>query len=625
MPIHRPVVLAALLAALVAAPAPARAEPVAAAPEDYGRMMLLLDSSGSMAEPAGGGQTKIAAARQALQGVVGSLPDEASVGLRVFGAKVFSRDDPGSCEDSQVVVPPGTDNRPALEAAVGDYEPYGETPIPFALRQAAKDLGGEGARSIVLVSDGESTCEPDPCEVAAELVEQGIDLQIDVVGLSVSGAARDQLECIADRGNGTYYDADDAGEIEEQLERVATRAVRPFVLTGTPVVGGPADAPAPVEVGDYTDTIGSPGEVKHYVFTRTTEGSTLRVAALTQGQSTLSDGLTMEVEGPDGRCDFASVGRSLDVREVISARVTAGPESRPMSSDGCDAPGDYVISVERARGATEEVPLGLSVSEEPPVDDPGLDVGAVAPDLSTPRAPGAAQPVVGGASFGNAPEIGPGTWRSDVVPGEALMYRVPLTFGQALKVSVDLEAPSGAAADELGPRLPNAHLAVYDPMGAQLGYPRGATFLDYPGDATLGTATPPVSLTSTGVRSDQFNGGADLTMAGSYYVGVSMQRADATVVVPFTLTVEVVGEPADPPVYADGATWTVEGGLVAAEPADEPSVAPSDENSSAPDAAREPAADDDGGSGLAVGLGVGVLVLLAVGAGVVLLRRRSAG
>lgn len=624
MPTHRLVATGALLVGLLAVPAPAQAEPVAAAPEDYGRMMLLLDSSGSMAEPAGGGQTKIAAARQALEGVVRSLPEEATVGLRVFGAKVFSRDDPGSCEDSQVVVPPGTDNRAELQAAVGDYEPFGETPIPFALRQAAQDLGGEGARSIVLVSDGESTCRPDPCEVAAELVEQGIDLRIDVVGLSVSGAARDQLECIADRGNGTYYDADDAGEIEEQLERVATRAVRPFVLTGTPIVGGPADAPTPVEVGDYTDTIGASGEAKHYVFRRTTEGSTLRVAALTQGQSTLSEGLTMQVEGPDGRCDFASVGRSLDVREVISARVTAGAEARPMSSDGCDRPGDYVISVERARGATEEVPLGLRVSEEPPVDDPGATSGDVAPDVSPPQATGAPQPVVGGASFGNAPDVGPGVWRSDVVPGEALMYRVPLEFGQALKVSVDLETPSGAAADELGTPLPNAHLAVYDPMGAQLGYPNGATFLDYPGDSTLVTATPPVSLTSTGTRGDQFNGGADLTMAGSYYVGVSMQRADATVVVPFTLTVEVVGDPVDPPVYADDATWTVEGGLVEGGPSDEPSVTPSDESAGeAEESAAAP--DDDGGSGLAIGLGVGAVVLLVLVAGGAVLRRRSAG
>ncbi|MEJ7756954.1 MAG: VWA domain-containing protein [Nocardioidaceae bacterium] len=181
--------------------------------------MLVLDSSGSMAEPAGGGGTKIDAAKSALRTLVNDLPDEAEVGLRVFGAEVFSRTDPGSCEDTQQVVEPGTDNRDQLLDAIGDYKPYGETPIPNALREAAADLGDEGPRSIVLVSDGESTCAPDPCKVAAELADQGINLQIDVVGLSVSGNARNQLQCVADKGNGTYYDADDADAIVDQADQ----------------------------------------------------------------------------------------------------------------------------------------------------------------------------------------------------------------------------------------------------------------------------------------------------------------------------------------------------------------------------------------------------------------------
>ena len=50
-------------------------------------------------------------------GVVDGLPDEARVGLRVYGAEVFERTDPGACTDSQLVVPIGTDNRPELRDA----------------------------------------------------------------------------------------------------------------------------------------------------------------------------------------------------------------------------------------------------------------------------------------------------------------------------------------------------------------------------------------------------------------------------------------------------------------------------------------------------------------------------
>ncbi|MBA2444377.1 MAG: VWA domain-containing protein [Nocardioidaceae bacterium] len=108
----------ALPAPALAAPAPSVAPVTAAALDDpeggYGRLMLVLDSSGSMSEPAGGGDTKIAAAKSALSTLVNDLPDEAEVGLRVFGAEVFSRTDAGSCEDTQQIVEPSTDNREEL-------------------------------------------------------------------------------------------------------------------------------------------------------------------------------------------------------------------------------------------------------------------------------------------------------------------------------------------------------------------------------------------------------------------------------------------------------------------------------------------------------------------------------
>jgi len=34
----------------------------------------------------------------------------------------------------------------------------------------------------VLVSDGEETCRADPCDTAAAIAHQGIDLRIDVIG-----------------------------------------------------------------------------------------------------------------------------------------------------------------------------------------------------------------------------------------------------------------------------------------------------------------------------------------------------------------------------------------------------------------------------------------------------------
>lgn len=59
----------------------------------------------------------------------------------------------------------------------------------------------------------------------------------------MQGKARSQLRCVAKRGSGTYYDADNQAEIEDSLDQLATRAFR---LTGTPIEGATKKAKAPV-------------------------------------------------------------------------------------------------------------------------------------------------------------------------------------------------------------------------------------------------------------------------------------------------------------------------------------------------------------------------------------------
>jgi hypothetical protein len=143
----------------------------------------------------------------------------AQVGMRVYGGTVF--DGKGACTDSQNVVPVGPVDRKALAT------------------QIAKDLGDNGKRSIVLVSDGEATCDPDPCEVAKQLAGSGVDLKIDVVGLRVNAAVERRLQCIARAGNGDYADARDAADLVRGLNRLSVRALRSFVLSGTRSREGP--------------------------------------------------------------------------------------------------------------------------------------------------------------------------------------------------------------------------------------------------------------------------------------------------------------------------------------------------------------------------------------------------
>lgn len=204
-----------------------------------GRLLLVLDSSGSMAERDARGRTRMQGAQDALRSLVDELPDGAQVGLRVYGSrvKVAGKAAPGSraCTDSRLVTPVGPLDRRGLKTAIDAFAPHGDTPIGYTLQQVAGDLGTTGRRSVVLVSDGEESCSADPCAVAKALARQGIDLHVHTVGLEVSAPARSQLRCVADATGGTYHDAtsDDLTQIVSDTVGSARAASSGWSAPGT--------------------------------------------------------------------------------------------------------------------------------------------------------------------------------------------------------------------------------------------------------------------------------------------------------------------------------------------------------------------------------------------------------
>ena len=625
----RPVAALTLVLALLAASTPA----ATAAPDagtGYGRMMLVLDSSGSMKEPAGGGSTKIEAARQALGRVVDDLPADSDVGLRVFGATVFSRRDKGACTDSQQVVTPGTGNRTALRRAVAAYRPYGETPIAFALRQAARDLGGEGTRSIVLVSDGVATCRPDPCTVAADLAEQGVDLQIDVVGLSVDARARAQLRCIAAAGNGTYYDADSAEEIVTSLDRAATRAVRPFELEGRPLAGGTPAEPTPVEVGSWTDRIGLEGDAasRWFRFDRTLPGSTVQVGISSLGQASGWDAVTVRATSEEG----TSCGSGSGLKQIVSGELLGVGLSAGGDDEGCSS-GPLLIEVTRTLGGAEApTRFSLRIVEEPPAGTTGLPgpIGAFDARVTLPPTSARRPPEVsGGSSFATATEISDGSYRGSIVPGEAQAFRIPVAFGQTLSARVTAPPSRGALEDLVGAQGPFASLTAFNPMRVKV--PQGTAVTSTAFAAGLGVNRMEAGTTQVRYRNREDDNNT-ANQAGDYYLVYAADEdyRHRSFEMPFTLQVQVSGTESGVPTYADGAGVRT-GATAGAQPSPGPTSPSADPSAGAAPTAEAAADRADGGSGrtvsegpswrlLAAG-GLGLLAVAAVGAGVLVLRR----
>jgi hypothetical protein len=179
-------------------------------------MLFILDGSNSMWGQIDG-TAKIDVAKGVFDDLLGDLPAQMNIGLLAYGHR-----EEGNCEDVEVLSGLGLNSAENLSSLVSGIQPKGKTPIAAALSSGGDLFEGleNQSNNLVLISDGIETCGGDPCSIAGELASQGLDVRIHVVGFDVSSEAREQLECIANAGNGRYFGADSAAELQLALNEV---------------------------------------------------------------------------------------------------------------------------------------------------------------------------------------------------------------------------------------------------------------------------------------------------------------------------------------------------------------------------------------------------------------------
>ncbi len=199
--------------------------------------LFILDASGSMAGDAGGGQTKMVAAKDALVGYVQATPDYADLGLMVYGHR-GNNSDAGkaeSCAGIDTFAPVGELTAESAATVVEQFEATGWTPIAASLdaagpvlQTAAQNDEGEGLEGatnrIILISDGIETCDGDPVVSAQALVDLGIQVVVDVIGFDVGEADRAALQAVAETTGGVYRDAANANALQEVFQSYRTQA-----------------------------------------------------------------------------------------------------------------------------------------------------------------------------------------------------------------------------------------------------------------------------------------------------------------------------------------------------------------------------------------------------------------
>ncbi|MEO1573829.1 MAG: VWA domain-containing protein [Pseudomonadota bacterium] len=208
---------------------------------------VILDASGSMYKKLDG-QFRYVIARSVLDDLVTNvLPDGIGFALRAFGNRQASQ-----CRtDLEVAL--GPLDRAAARSVIRSIEPqpYAYTPIAESIANVPSDLAdATGRKTVVLVTDGEESCDGDVAAQIEALRALDIDVQLNVIGFDFDAddreSARDTFREWARLGGGKYFDARNDRELAESLTQATGRVVPFEVLDASEqvVATGAANDPA---------------------------------------------------------------------------------------------------------------------------------------------------------------------------------------------------------------------------------------------------------------------------------------------------------------------------------------------------------------------------------------------
>ncbi|MBK9730807.1 MAG: VWA domain-containing protein [Chitinophagaceae bacterium] len=193
------------------------------------RILFVLDASGSMKgslkntssnTPT---QTKFVLSKQMLIHTIDSI-SKANPNVE-FAVRVFGHQSPRSannCKDTRLEIPFGKNNGAAVAKRLEEIKAQGQTPIEYTLMQSISDFPTDSLsnNSIVLITDGNETCNGNICSVASQMAEKGIVLKPFIIGLGLSDSIKKKFECA-----GAFYDVQQDDMFAGIMNVVISRAL----------------------------------------------------------------------------------------------------------------------------------------------------------------------------------------------------------------------------------------------------------------------------------------------------------------------------------------------------------------------------------------------------------------
>ena len=197
---------------------------------------LILDASGSMLKRIHG-KRRIAIARDVLKKAVRDIiPLKTPVALRVFGHKKAD-----SCRtDLEMRLQALNVRKTTKIISKINAKNLAKTPIAASLAKVADDLKKvQGKKVVILVTDGEETCDGDPAKEIQALKEKGIDVRINIVGFAIDNEAlKAQFKSWAELGDGAYFEANDQKSLDEAVKKALQVPYKVYDKRDTLVASG---------------------------------------------------------------------------------------------------------------------------------------------------------------------------------------------------------------------------------------------------------------------------------------------------------------------------------------------------------------------------------------------------
>jgi hypothetical protein len=189
-------------------------------------LAVVLDCSGSMKNSTSDGKAKMEVAKGVVVDLVDKIPDGLGLSFLIYGHDAALK-----CQAVKVVHSTsdmGPQDKAALHTLIARLRPVGQTPIALALKTAGAELAKQpGGCGLVLISDGKETCQGDPVAETASLAKNlPIEFGAHVIGFDVDQEGQTQLAAVAEEGDGQYYNAANAEELGEAVEKLIPKIQR---------------------------------------------------------------------------------------------------------------------------------------------------------------------------------------------------------------------------------------------------------------------------------------------------------------------------------------------------------------------------------------------------------------